>query len=367
MGPYILTIQGLEDRFAYPYPLMFALARMVMNFCTPERAMAVAVTLLNSLSVWIADRYFLEFIKSRLTGVRKEITLWQEMMAHGLILTMFFVSMLYLPYSASTVAGISRCMGTYTPNPLWNATYLATRPFSVVSFFAGADLLEKYESKASLREYLTFAVSLFLGALAKPSFTLVAVAVYAVVLLYRFFRSRGKNLIKSLYFGFCVLPAGFLMIYQFFGVFSGTDYVEEESGIGIAPGAVWGLYTDNILRSVLLGCAFPLLVLLLNVRKLKTVSWFRHAWQLWLSGFLMFFFLYEKGFRMSHGNFAWGYMHGMFFVFLAGLMMLVENTLQARMKKEKCAVCLEWIFYAAHLVCGIHFFLYMLAGQDPLV
>ncbi|MCD8131372.1 MAG: hypothetical protein LUE16_08860 [Lachnospiraceae bacterium] len=367
MGPYILTIQGLEDRFSYPYPLMFALAWVLARICTPECAMAIAVTLLNTLSVWMTDRYLLRFTGARLVAAGEEMTPWREGMTHVLVLSLFFVSMLYLPYSVSTAGGISRCMGTYTPNPLWNATYLATRPFSVVSFFAGADLLEKYERGASPREYLIFAVSLFLGALAKPSFTLIAAAVYAVVLLYRFFKSRGRNLVKSLYFGFCVLPAGFLMLYQFFGVFSGTNSAGEESGIGIAPGAVWTLFTDNILRSVLLGCAFPLLVLLLNIKKLKTVSWFRHAWQLWLSGFLMFFFLYEKGFRMSHGNFAWGYMHGMFFVFLAGLMMLVKNTLEARLKKEKCAVCLEWLFYAAHLVCGVHFFLYMLAGQDPLV
>ncbi|MCD7750691.1 MAG: hypothetical protein LUI10_02965 [Lachnospiraceae bacterium] len=256
---------------------------------------------------------------------------------------------------------------TYTPNPLWNATYLATRPFSVISFFEGAKLLEKYERGAKLQEYLLFAASLLLGALAKPSFTLVAIAVYAVVLLYRFVKSRGRNLRKSLYFGFCVLPAGFVMIYQYFGVFSGSDYVGESAGIGISPGEIWSLYSGNILLSVLLGNAFALFMLIYNRGKLKSVSWFRHAWQLWITGFLMFFFLYEKGFRANHGNFAWGYMHGMFFVFLAGLMLLICNTLDAKKKKEICGVCAGWLLYAAHLVCGVHFFLYLLAGNDPFI
>ncbi|MCD8379211.1 MAG: hypothetical protein LUC95_02545 [Lachnospiraceae bacterium] len=367
MEPYIMVIKGLEQPFSYPYPLMFSLARALSFFFTAERAMAFVLTFLNTLSVWITGQYLLRFIREELNTRQREMTLWWYLPACALTLSLYFVSMLYLPYSVSTVAGLSRCVGTYTPNPFWNATYLATRPFSVISFFEGAKLLEKYECGAKLKEYLIFAASLLLGALAKPSFTLVAIAVYAVVLLYRFVKSRGRNLLKSLYFGFCVLPAGFVMIYQFFGVFSGSDYVGESAGIGISPGEIWSLYSSNILLSVLLGNAFALFMLIYNRRKLKSVSWFRHAWQLWLAGFLMFFFLYEKGFRASHGNFAWGYMHGMFFVFLAGLMLLICNTLNAKKKKEICCVCAGWLLYAAHLACGVHFFLYLLAGYDPFI
>ncbi len=367
MEPYIMVVKGLEQPFSYPYPLMFSLARALTVFFTAERAMAFTLTLLNTLSVWITGQYLRRFIKEELKARQREMTFGWHFLGYGLTLSLYFVSMLYLPYSVSTVAGLSRCVGTYTPNPLWNATYLATRPFSVISFFEGAKLLEKYERGAKLKEYPLFAASLLLGALAKPSFTLVAIAVYAVILLYRFIKSRGRNLLKSLYFGICVLPAGFVMIYQFFGVFSGSDYTGESAGIGLSPGEIWSLYSSNILLSILLGNAFALFILLMNRDKLKTVPWFRHAWQLWLSGVLMFFFLYEKGFRASHGNFAWGYMHGMFFVFLAGLMMLVQNTLSAEKKKDKCCVCVGWLLYAAHLVCGVHFFLYMLAGHDPFI
>ncbi len=367
MEPYIMVAKGLEQPFSYPYPLMFSLARALTAFFTAERAMALVLTLLNTLSVWITGQYLLRFIKEELAARQREMTGGWYFLACGLTISLYFVSMLYLPYSVSTVAGLSRCVGTYTPNPLWNATYLATRPFSVISFFEGAKLLEKYEQGVRFREYLIFAASLLLGALAKPSFTLAGISVYAVILLYRFVKSRGRNLIKSLYFGLCVLPAGFVMIYQFFGVFSGSDYTGESAGIGLSFGEIWSLYSSNILLSILLGNAFALFVLFMNRAKLKNVPWFRHAWQLWLSGFLMFFFLYEKGFRASHGNFAWGYMHGMFFVFLAGLMMLLQNTLNARKKGEKCRVCAGWLLYAAHLICGVHFFLYMLAGNDPFV
>ncbi len=370
MEAYIAEIKGFEQPYNYPYPLLFSSARALTAFFTAERAMALVLTLFNTLSVWITGQYLLRFGKEELGSLHREVTFRWYLLIYALTLSLYFVSMLYLPYSFRMAFNLSRCMGVYTPNPLWNATYLVTRPFAVIGFFEGAKLLEKYEQGATTGEYLVFAGSLLLGALAKPSFTLVAIAVYAVVLLYRFLKSRGRNLRQSLYFGLCVLPAGFVMIYQYFGVFFGSDYTGESTGIGLAPGEIWSLYSNNILLSVLLGNAFALFVLLINRDKLKNVSWFRHAWQLWLSGFLMFFFLYEKGFRADHGNFAWGYMHGMFFVFLAGLMMLIRNTLEAkekRQKKQVCCVCLGWLLYAAHLAFGVRFFLYMLAGYDPFV
>ena len=41
------------------------------------------------------------------------------------------------------------------------------------------------------------------------------------------------------------------------------------------------------------------------------------------------FLLYENGRRFSDANFSWGYMHGIFFVFVTSLILLAEDTMCA--------------------------------------
>ena len=102
-----------------------------------------------------------------------------------------------------------------------------------------------------------------------------------------------------------------------------------------------------------------------------------------LVNLVMMMVLYEKGYRMAHLNFAWGYMYGMFFAFAASLMILCQKTAQfLGVKKRRvtedaeggpdrriptmAALILQWAFYAAHLICGIVYFIHLLQGESFL-
>ena len=73
-----------------------------------------------------------------------------------------------------------------------------------------------------------------------------------------------------------------------------------------------------------------------------------------------FMFLYEKGTRVEHMNFAWGYMYGMFFAYLASLVILLQDTKKRR--QPVWALAVQWGLFVLHVVCGIDYFGVLFAG-----
>lgn len=138
---------------------------------------------------------------------------------------------------------------------------------------------------------------------------------------------------KSIRNAFCLcvtmIPTGIALLYQFSGIFTGTNAMGEETGIAIGFAKVWSNYSKSIPLSIIMGMALPIGVLFLNLLfDLKSIKQNRYYWFAWLNylaATLMFLVFYEKGFRMMHANFSWGYMHGMFFVFLMTLIVMVKN------------------------------------------
>ena len=85
-------------------------------------------------------------------------------------------------------------MGIYTPNPFWNATYLATRPFAIICFFETVKVLSEYQRDFQWKNCTLFAVSLLLTTMTKPSFTMVVVPLIGLILLVQLFQTVGTKL-----------------------------------------------------------------------------------------------------------------------------------------------------------------------------
>ena len=144
----------------------------------------------------------------------------------------------------------------------------------------------------------------------------------------------------------------------------GTNSRREEPGIGLEIGKAWHLLTGNIPLCIMMAMLFPLSVLVLNWKELRKNGAFRLAWQIMLTGFLSFLLLYEKGFRFEHMNFSWGYMHGLFFVFLVSILQMLKNALKRENLMYKLFLVPEMVTYLYHLICGIVFFCYMYQGYN---
>lgn len=355
--PYVDYMEGIFIGYKYPYPIMFWIAKCFRIFLNPEMAMAFAVAFLNALTPPILKYYADRFIRRETAWNRATAAL-----ATLLTYSLLFVSMLFFDFGKSSIG--QRYAGVFTPNPFHNATYLATRPFSIVCFFMLIDLLQTYEKGADKRKYILFSLFLLLTTMAKPSFTFGFVLMTAMILLYRTCRSRFRNFKETMLLAVCAVPTFITLLYQFRNVFVGSNIYGEETGIGIAWLRAWSTQEKPIWEALLLGLAFPLTVLLFNLKNVKEEKGYRLSLQMLLTNLLMVMFLYEKGYRMDHVNFAWGYMHAMSFAYIMSVLLLFKNTWNR--KQPVAVLTLQWGMYAWHLVCGMVYFGGMLAGGDFL-
>ena len=364
MKAYILEMQGLDSGYSFPYPLFFKLAALFHLFLeNPPLSIALAVTVLNSLSPLVL-KYYMNKILMRECLMDKEGLNGKKYLSLGLfitvsVFTVFFVSMVYPPTGIYLPGIKNNYVGVFSPNPFHNATYNATRPFAIVAFFLFGKILTEYEEKPNWKDQLLFALFLFLTTITKPSFTFVLVPTAGLIMLYRMFRTKFRNFVPTVQLGLCFLPTFAALLYQFFGVFAPTE--GGESGIGFGLATAWKLHCDNIPLAIGLALGFPIFLLMVNYKQLKKDKWYRFSWQMMLISLAEVLLMYEKGFRLPDMNFSWGYMHGIFFVFVSSLMVLVRRT----WKKEgyPWMTAALWLAYGWHLACGIYYFMGIFAGK----
>ncbi len=370
MKAYILEMQGLDSGYSFPYPVFFKLSAFIHLFAGAELSVALAAMLLNSLAIVITKISFHHLL---LSGGKRR---WWEGIAVSLLaVSLFFISMLYPPKGIYLPGIKFNYLGVFSPNPFHNATYMAARPFAILAFLWYVKLLPVYEGglgnacgeaegkSAKPADYILFSVFLLLATMTKPSFTLVMVSTAGLIMLYRLFRSGFRSFLPTVQLGLSFIPTFLDLLYQYKGVFVPED--GAEGGIGFCFGDVWRNVCDNIPLAVCLLAAFPLLVLVLNFKELKTDTLYRFSWQLFLVGLAETFLLYEKGFRKFDFNFSWGYMYGAFFCHMGSLVLLSRKTLQAfgreggegeRKVLRKLLLAAQWLAFLWHLACGILYF-----------
>lgn len=356
---YLQTILGLKSGYDFPYPIYFAFGRFFLQFTNVAVAGALAAALLNSLGVLVLFYYMKKFLTeyAKGSGLEKYMGLFAAFLTFGI----FFVSMLYLPGGVYLPGVTRKYLGTFTPNPYHNITYMATRPFATLAFFLYGRILGYYEERTDVKEFTLFGICLLLTTMTKPSYTLILVSTAGLWMLYRLFRARWKNFMRTLYLGLAFVPTFIDLLYQFGGVFGKNSLAGEEGGIGFGLASVWKIYTANIPFSVALALGFPLAVLFFHWKELKRDKLYLFSWAQMAVSAGEFFFLYEKGRRFADANFSWGYMHGLFFVFVTSLLVLAEDTVKKR--GNRYALILQWLLYGAHLICGVVYFRYVWRGE----
>jgi len=402
MPDYVNTVRGIKGDYEFPYPLFFTLAKGIALFVGAPAGVAVATAFLNALGLCVTRHYMRRLVWVQVGGApaaavpsaeQKAESIVQaesagtakpdaqgmessglsavkvfalELSATLLSFVLFLIGNLYSPKNTAFFGFdyAYRCMGIYTPNPFWNATYLATRPFTIICFFEGAKLLQEYKENFSWKGCVPFSVSLFLMTITKPSYTLVLVPLMGVIFLTDLIRTKGKSFKNAFFVCVTMLPTGIDLLYQFFGVFSGTNVKGEETGIAFGFAKVWSNFSKNIPLSIVMGMALAIGMAVLNHKELRKNFVYRFAWYNYLMATGMFLCFYEKGFRMMHANFSWGYMHGMFFVFFISLVLVLKNTVEWRKSLKAVFLPAEWAVLMYHLVCGINFLVYALQGND---
>lgn len=370
MKAYILEMQGLDSGYSFPYPVFFKLSAFFHLFVGAEMSVAIAVTFLNLLSMVITAAVFYYFAGGHLEAAFPRHKWLAGLSISLTVILLHFVSMVFPPEGMYLPGIRFRYLGVFTPNPFHNATYMAARPFAVLAFFYYFKLLPVYEQGfcghwraagdgVGMKDYVLFSVSLLLATMTKPSFTIVLVGTAGLLMLYRMFRSGFRNFVPTVQLGLCFLPTFVDLLYQYKGVFVPQE--GEEGGIGFGFAAVWRLYCDNIPLAIGLAIGFPILVTILNYKELKKAGILRFSWQIYLMSLAMALILFEKGFRIPDFNFSWGYMYGIFFLFVGALVVLLRTT--AQKSRPVWMLALQWLAYGWHIACGLYYFYGIFRGN----
>ena len=335
----------------HSYPIFFYLSRFFAHFVGSAGAgTAISISFLNTLSPlflkYYMDNTLLGDLPLEYNDENKYIL--KRLSVSFLTIGLFLVSMLYVPGIKFVASG----------NYFQNATSISTKPFMIVVFFVFARILDTYEEKVEIRDVVTLAIFTMLSTFAKPSFTFVFIPAAAIILAYRLIKNRFGTLKNTVLVCLAFAPTFLGLVFQFWRIYTESGRGEDvESSIAIGFMKSWIPNFPYLLPLVIfMAIAFPLAVLFFHRKEIKTNTLYRLSWQIYIMATLQKMFIYETGERATHGNFGWGYLHGIFLLFVASVIVLKQSNAK---RWQKIAL---WCLFGLHLVLGIWYFWRVFCG-----
>lgn len=245
-------------------------------------------------------------------------------------------------------------LGVFTPNPWHNPTYIFGRFFAVVALLAFWSLLQAKAVHWRSPAWWVASVAGALATWAKPSFLLPLLPATILLLAWEHLRQRMAAG-RAAWVAAAWLPA---MIGLWFLRRRIYDSPTAANEVVFSFGQVWSLYASNIPLTIVLGNAFPLYV--------AAVSWRRSGLMLRLGAAtfamatLIFLLLAESGDRLTHANFAWCYMWGMFAFFLGA----IDEWFFREPQPSPILRAMGAGLFLGHLLSGVLYFASILLGHQ---
>ena len=267
----------------------------------------------------------------------------------------------------------TRFLGSYSMNPIHNPTQMSVNPFSLLCFCLVYDIWSKqadedykgvfFDVKQGLKKpYFYLAVILFISAMTKPTFAEMFIPAVGIIMLIQWMSCiRKKDGSAAGYFKhclhmlYCAIPAlSFILAAALAYFFLGGSYEADGSLMITKWMEVWSLFTENVALSILLGMAFPLFVVWLDVRFFWKDLLGRLALVGYGVGFLEAALLGEGGSKLTHADFIWPMMSGMLLMWMAStLRLLVLEKTQADTKGKGILIDAGWFLFFLHVLCGL--------------
>lgn len=276
--------------------------------------------------------------------------------------------------SAGWIDTANRYLGIYSMNPLHNPTQLCVKPFALLCFCLVYDIFERQSDteyhgvffpveKSLKKHYIYLAILLFLSTLAKPTFAQTFIPAVGLLMLTEWIKLLWKkDQTAKTYFAeclkmlLCAVPSLLYIGVSYTAFFIMGGSIAATDGICLTSiGRVWSMFTENIFLSIALGMAFPLLLLLMDIRSFIRDSFGRIALTSYLVGLLEALFLGESGEKLSHGNFIWPMISGMTLLWTFAMIKLLCLEQEGNNKKSGIWTIAAWGLFAAHILCGFYY------------
>jgi hypothetical protein len=267
----------------------------------------------------------------------------------ALVLSVFAISMIVLmPWLQSLYLGV------FTGNPWHNPTFTFARAFAILTFVGFLRLTDPDQSgdRHTTGWLVGLAVAAAVSIWAKPSFMLTLGPAFGLILLLAWWRG-GLAWRQVWRVTAALVPAVVTLLIIRERIYADPDVANS---VVFRPGQVWGQYTPSYAMSLALAAAFPLYVAVVRVRQFSHIMLV--ATVNWIVALLVFYLLAEEGPRATHANFAWCYMGGLFFFFLAA----IEEWFLRPARTNRWVWWIGTFLFAAHLFSGVRYLVRVLLG-----
>ena len=265
---------------------------------------------------------------------------------HSLLtaLTLNFVMPIFIP-----AVGEFRYVSYQVGNIWHNSTYICMRTAALAVLLMYFKLEKEYRQGISLKDWMIFAVLNIICTGIKPSFLLAFSPIMGLFLLVDLFKK--VPFINILKFGSALLPSGLVILWQNAVLFG----QETGNGIAVRPWYTFSLHANIPKLTVVCSALFCGLTLLATFKELLKDRKYLFITAMAALGFSEALLLVENGSRAVDGNFLWGYSFCLAVWFAACAVKWL------RMRTKAVQIVLA-IAYAAHLYCGLYFYVNLVSG-----
>jgi len=273
-----------------------------------------------------------------------------QLYSHLLALSLLFVFVIPIP--SYFLGDYFMYIGNYAPNVWHNSTILFLFPFALVLFELSYKQLQSFEAKRNWWILGLVVLNLFI----KPSFFLVFICAYPVMLLIQYgFRKHFWLGIIPLAVGMAVLIIQYIVIYKISG-----PAANDSSSVVFLP-----FYKNpelnqdmiNIPFALVFSLFFPLLYVVLNITKVYNNKLFLYTLLTFVFSILIFFLISETGRRASHGNYYWQIVITAWLCFFVALLSLLKDFRnQGSTIKNKVVLSV----FGIHVLMGVIYFVRIL-------
>lgn len=259
--------------------------------------------------------------------------------------------------------------GTWSKFAWHSPTQQLMTLFGLLSIFLFFKIYDQYFEYIGIIQWIGLAGGLLIATWAKPSFVMVFGPVMAILLLKDLIQQKigfsfWERFKRVFIFGSTVIPTGIYILLLYRVIYTGE---ESSDSIAIRFGYFF-LQAEEPFKMVLLSLLFPIIVLLTNLKKLRCFP-YAAAWGTFFFGVTEYLLFIEEGARISAGNFGWGQMFSIYFLFIVSFAIFIENYkdpsfFQGRKNVRSLYFILSGMCVALHVAPQIGYFIFLIQGGN---
>ena len=335
------------------YSLLYRVMQLII-LIVDKQYRGISIALLEGLMTiltiyptagWIRKRY--------------QIQTWLSFLAAECLL---FFSSIYLP----VIQPYFYKWGIVT-QPWHNITYIGMRLFAMLTMYFFSDVLDVYQQKITMGNWISIALPLAIATGIKPSFLLAFSWALLVFLIIDAIKGKlnRRVIMQCIKMGTTVFPALIIMYFQSKLLYTGGG--EGSTGIGLAltssrffSAGLWAT-SIKLARGILLALVVMISTIHKDNRKAS-----QYGYVIYLIALLQVIVFFETGRRAKDGNFYWTLYICGYILYTQVIARWIYSLLHMKFDniKQKSYIVVTTMLVIGHIISGICYYIMIMCGSQ---